>query len=260
MNPSEIAIILIVGTIALLVFVVFIVLIVIEYRRRQVKHITEKLELEHLYKQEVLQTQLEVQEQSFKYVSEEIHDNIAQTLSLARIKLFKATEKATDERAKANLETTTELVGNALDGLRGLSHVLNGGLVSKLTLKESLEKELRYVQEVNERTTELIVTGDAYEPDAEKKLMLFRIVQEAINNAVKHGQASMITVRLAYEPGSIKVEVTDNGKGFDASKVADSKGLGMTNMHVRAQLLGDINVASVEGRGTTITINVHTNE
>lgn len=260
MNPSEIAIILIVGTIALLVFVVFIVLIVIEYRRRQVKHITEKLELEHLYKQEVLQTQLEVQEQSFRYVSEEIHDNIAQTLSLARIKLFKATEKATDKRAKANLETTTELVGNALDGLRGLSHVLNGGLVSKLTLKESLDKELRYVHEVNERTTELIVTGDAYEPDAEKKLMLFRIVQEAINNAVKHGQASMITVCLAYEPGSIKVEVTDNGKGFDVSKVADSKGLGMTNMHVRAQLLGDINVASVEGRGTTITINVHTNE
>ncbi len=248
------------GTLTLVVFVFFIILILIEYRKRQLKHITEKLELEHLYKQEVLQTQLEVQEQSFKYVSEEIHDNIAQTLSLARIKLFKATEKATDERAKANLETTTELVGNALDGLRGLSHVLNGGLVSKLTLKESLEKELRYVHEVNERTTELIVTGDAYEPDAEKKLMLFRIVQEAINNAVKHGQASKIVVRLAYEPGLIKVSIIDNGKGFDASKVADSKSLGMTNMHVRAQLLGDINVESAEGSGTTITINVHTNE
>lgn len=260
MKTSEIVIILIVGTLTLMVFVFFVILIVIEYRRRQVKHITEKLELEHLYKQEVLQTQLEVQEQSFKYVSEEIHDNIAQTLSLARIKLYKAVDKAADEKAKASLQTTTELVGNALDGLRGLSHVLNGGLVSKLTLQESLEKELRYVHEVNERTTELIVTGDVYEPDAEKKLMLFRIVQEAINNAVKHGKASKIAVRLAYEPGRIKVEVTDNGKGFDVATVADSKGLGMTNMHVRAQLLGDINVESVEGSGTTITINVITNE
>ena len=84
MNTAEIAIVLIIGSLTLSVFVLFLLLILIEYRRRQVRHITEKLELKHQYHHAVMQTQLEVQEQSFKYISEELHDNIAQTLSLAR--------------------------------------------------------------------------------------------------------------------------------------------------------------------------------
>ena len=259
MNTAEIAVIFITGTLTLVVFLFFLVLIIIEYRKRQVKHITEKLEMEHRYKQEVLQTQIEVQEQSFQYISEEIHDNIAQTLSLARIKLFKTTERATDEAQKASLQTTTELVGNALEGLRSLSHVLNGGLVQKLPLKDSIEKELKYVADANEIETMLQVTGEYRELEAGKKLVAFRIVQEALNNAIKHAQASRISINLEYTAGKVSIVISDNGRGFDIAHT-QARGLGMHNMEMRAAMLGDLQVASQEGQGTTVTLNISTDE
>lgn len=259
MTTSEIAIILIIGTLTLLVFVVFIILIIIEYRKRQVRHITEKLEMEHRFKQVVLQTQIEVQEQSFQYISEEIHDNIAQTLSLAKIKLYKTGERAADETIKAGISTTTELVGNALDSLRSLSHVLNGGLVQKLPLRDSIDKELKYVADANEIETTLVVTGEYRELEAGKKLVAFRIVQESLNNAVKHAQAKRININLEFSERLVSIGICDNGKGFDAVNVKMG-GLGLYNMQMRAAMLGDLQITSLEGKGTTVTLNIRTDE
>ncbi len=260
MKATEIAIILITGTLTLLVFVLFLVLIVIEYRKRQVRHITEKLELKHQYQNEVMQTHLEVQEQSFKYISEELHDNIAQTLSLVRLKLYRTADNTADAELKERVESSNELLGTVLDGLRNLSHVLNGGLVSKLTLQESLEKELGYVRDVNEMHVKLELAGIPFDIGAEKKLLVFRIVQEAINNAIKHGKAKSIRIALVYNPEGLSVEIEDNGLGFDVGKMDDSKGLGLHNMHVRAKMLGNLNINSEPGKGTFITINIATNE
>lgn len=259
MSTSELAIILIVGTLTFLVLVVFIILIAIEYRRRQVKHITEKLEMEHRFKQEVLQTQIEVQEQSFQYISEEIHDNIAQTLSLAKIKLYKTGERAADDAVKAGITTTTELVGNALDSLRSLSHVLNGGLVQQLPLRESLEKELKYVADANEIETGLSVAGEYREMEAGKKLVAFRIVQESLNNAVKHAQAKRININLEFSERLVSIGISDNGQGFDMA-TKQKGGLGLHNMQMRAAMLGDLSVSSTRGEGTTVILNIRTDE
>jgi signal transduction histidine kinase len=240
--------------------VFFIVLIVMEYRRRQVRHITEKLELEHQYRNEVLQTQMEVQEQSFKYVSEELHDNIAQTLSLVKLKLYKTVGKTNDEALKAAIGSSTELLGNTLNDLRNLSHVLNGGLVSRLSLQDSIEKELSYIHGIKGLQCNLHMTGDSYDLSDEKKLLIFRIVQEAINNALKHGKATEINITLAYQRDILKVQIADNGTGFDSQKANDYKGLGLHNMHVRAKMLGHIDIQSQENKGTTITLTVNTNE
>lgn len=260
MIKSDVPIIFITGTLTLLVFVIFLILIVIEYRKRQVRHITEKLNLKHQYESEVLQAQLEVQEQSFKYISEELHDNIAQTLSLAKLKLYKTSTRATDEKVKEGIDVSTELVGNALNDLRNLSHILNGGLVSRLTLKESFEKELNYISDVKEINTNLTISGTPYEPNPEKKLMIFRIVQESIINAIKHGEAKIINVSLDYHHDHFEVTVSDNGKGFDTSKMSESKGLGLHNIHVRAKLLGTVNIESKKDLGTTIKLNIKNHE
>lgn len=260
MKTAEVAIIFITGTLTLLVFVFFLVLIVIEYRKRQVRHITEKLELKHQYQNEVLQTQIEVQEQSFKYISEELHDNIAQTLSLVKLKLYKTAGKAADENLKAGIEAANELLGTVLTDLRTLSHVLNGGLVSNLDLEESIDKELSYVASVKDIDTAVTLSGTKYELNPEKKLMVFRTVQEAINNALKHGKATSIKIHLAYEPQALTLQVADNGLGFDTQSIPGSKGLGLHNMHVRAKMLGSLDIQSAPGSGTTITLKITTNE
>lgn len=259
MKTAEVAIVFIIGTLTLLVFVVFLVLIVIEYRRKQVRHITEKLRLKHQYENEVLQTHIEVQEQSFKYVSEEIHDNIAQMLSLVKLKLYKTSGKATDEAVKEGIEKSAEMLGNTLNDLRNLSHTLNGGLISRLGLEESIEKELSYIRDANDVHAVLSITGTPYEFDGGRKLLAFRIVQEALGNAIKHGKAKEINIHIAYLKNSLTLQITDNGKGFDTQLLHTGKGLGLHNMQVRARMLGSIDVRSGEGRGTTISLNIHTN-
>ena len=258
METAEVAIIFIIGSLTLLVFVLFIVLILFEYRKRQVRHITEKLELKHRYQNEVLQTQIEVQEQSFKNISDEIHDNIAQMLSLVKIKLYKTATKTTDDEVLERLNTSTELLGKTLDDLRTLSHTLSGGMVAKIPFEESLEKELNYIQD-DDLKASLEVTGEPSELDGQQKLLAFRIVQEAINNAIKHGKARNINISLAYSKPTVQVAIADDGKGFDESLMETSKGLGLQNMQLRAKLLGDLHVTSTEGKGTTITLNIETN-
>lgn len=257
MNTAEIAIIFIIGSLTLLVFVLFIVLILFEYRKRQVRHITEKIEMKHRYQSEVLQTEIEVQEQSFKYVSDEIHDNIAQVLSLLKIKLYKVTNRISDETIKSGLEQSNELLDKALDDLRTLSHTLSGALVSKLLLEESLQNELSYVQDDDLKAT-LEVSGEPYDIDPAKKLLTFRIIQEAINNAIKHGKARNINISLAYADEQLTVSITDDGKGFDKELMEGSKGLGLQNMQLRAKMLGSMNVETGEGSGTCITLNIDT--
>ncbi|MCB0695941.1 MAG: hypothetical protein KDC07_01170 [Chitinophagaceae bacterium] len=257
-TSTKVAIVLTFGSLTLLVFVLFIILILFEYRKRQVRHITEKLELKHRYQNEVLQTQIEVQEQSFKYISEEIHDNIAQMLSLVKIKIYKTAGKTTDENVLSGLNTSTELLSKTMDDLRSLSHILNGGLVSKLTLEESLEKELDYVRD-DDMHAELTVKGQTYDIGGEKKLLAFRIVQESINNAIKHAKAQNINISLVYKTDGLIISIADDGKGFDTELMKGSNGLGLHNMQLRAKMLGSMGITSEQDKGTTITINIQTN-
>lgn len=256
MKTSEIAILFITGSLTLLVFVLFIVLIIIEYRKRQVRHVSEKLNLQHQFQNEVLRTKLEVQEHSFKYFSEEVHDNIAQVLSLVKLKLYKTAVKTNEEAIRLAIIDSNELLSKSLNDLRNLSHVLNGGHISKLSIVESLEKELGYVREIGDINACLSVSGDAYEIADDKKLLLFRIVQEAIGNAIRHGKANTINIEMAYAADSLEIAIADDGKGFDTKLLKESKGLGLQNMQVRAKMLGSFAVVSEPDKGTLITLSV----
>lgn len=261
MKTYEFTLIFIIGTLTMFVFVLFLILIMIEYRKKQARHITEKVKLENQFRNEVLQTKLEVQEQTFRYVSEEIHDNIAQTLSLVKMKLYHMSDNMGNEDQKRKLESSTSLLGNALQSLRSLSHILNGGLVSQLSLRENIEKELNYVRDVNNIKAGLKIFGSLFEPEPEKKLLIVRIVQEAINNAIKHGKASEININMSYVSGLFTVQIADNGLGFDVDEWSEhKKGLGLHNIYNRAKLLGDLDIQSAKLKGTIITLDIQTNE
>ncbi|HTN16099.1 MAG TPA: ATP-binding protein [Chitinophagaceae bacterium] len=260
MSTPEIAIIFIFGTLTLIAFVFFLILIIIEYRKKHIRHTTEKLNLKHQYQSQVLLTKLEVQEQSFNYVSEEIHDNIAQTLSLVKMKLYQVANRTVDPATKQSLDNTSEILGGALHDLRNLSHILNGSLVSKLTLQESIEKELSYLRETNNMKALLTVAGSTFEPNSEKRLLIFRIVQESVSNAIKHGKANEINVSLTHKSGIFTVQIADNGKGFDTATIGKNTGLGLHNINIRAAMLGKLDIQSGKDKGTLITLTIETNE
>ena len=209
------------------------------------------------FQQELLQTQLEIQEQTLQNISEEIHDNIGQVLSLVKLNLNTFPEHL-EEPVQKKLQDTELLLSKAIDDLRDLSQSMNTDKISSLGLEAALEQQLKQLQKTGRFTTNLHVGGNRYALEPQKEMVLFRMVQESLNNAIKHSGAKNIDIELLYRPGSLLLQISDNGKGFNPETKHPSKtGLGLKNMQNRAALIGAVfSVHSAINNGTSINIEL----
>jgi two-component system NarL family sensor kinase len=247
--------------IATIVFLLagFLIIILIAYSNsRKKKFIEEKQIMQSEFQNELLQTQLEIQEQTLKTISQEIHDNIGQALSLAKLNLN--TMPATnDEQLQQKIINSKELVSKAIVDLRDLSRSLDTDYVQEMGLLRAIEYELELIRKTGTMETQLQIEGTASRSDKQKELILFRIVQETFNNIIKHAEAKSIKVNVCYNPAELIMLITDDGKGVDLSPLNEQAnsgfGLGIRNMHNRAKLIGaDFSMQSSLGKGTEVKI------
>lgn len=205
------------------------------------------------FEQELLQTQIEIQEQTLKTISQEIHDNVGQVLSLAKLNL-----NTFEANPEGKLKNTKELVSKAINDLRDLSRSLHGDKIAEIGLQEALTNELRVLQNTGQFETQLKVTGETYKLEPQKEMVLYRIVQEALHNSVKHAKAARLQVFVNYQPALFILTITDDGRGFDLSGLQFSKtGIGLKSMNNRAALIGGkFSIDSAAGKGTSISIEI----
>lgn len=212
------------------------------------------------FSQTLLQTQLEIQEQTLKNISQEIHDNIGQALSLAKLNLNTMPEMP-DEALQQKLVNSKQLVSKAITDLRDLSRSLDTDYVQEMGLQRAIEYELEMIRKTGTMDTTLAVEGTLFRLDKQKELILFRIVQETFNNILKHAGAKSIMVNIGYAPDSFNLTIKDDGKGMNLQPLSEEKntnfGLGIRNMHSRAKLIGaDFSMISNPGEGTEVRINL----
>ena len=155
---SEIAQLLIYFTIAILLLGIFLIVFVIIYRLRMNNYLKEKEQTKLLYEQTLLQTQLEIQEQTLKNISQEIHDNVGQVLTLAKLNL--ATTAVDDSGAMEKIKTSQQLIGKAIQDLRDLSRSLNTDYVEEMGLLRSIEYELELLKKTGSIQTSFNITGN----------------------------------------------------------------------------------------------------
>lgn len=253
--------IMVIGALLFAILSTVIILSLVQYKRRQVQNRLEQANMRQVFENQLLRARLETQEQSFQFFSEEIHDNIGQTLSVVGMYLYQLQEN-TDPQNQNRLATLgSELLNKAITDLRGLSHTLNAQYVSKSNLEEILRQELDYINSAKGAICQLEVHGEPEEISSERQTLLFRIIQEGINNALKHAHAEHITVGLAYAAGRLTTKIQDDGKGMPEE--AEDKirtGLGFTNMQLRAKLLGGkLFVESKPRQGTKLWLNIEIN-
>ena len=235
----------------------FIIFIVISLRRRK-RMILEKNQLQSQFSQTLLQTQLEIQEQTLKNISQEIHDNIGQALSLAKLNL-NTMPPTNDEVLQQKILNSKELVSKAITDLRDLSRSLDTDYIQEMGLQRVIEYELEIIRKTGTVETNLVVEGSMFRVEKHKELILFRIVQETLNNILKHANAKNIHVNIEYCASDFTLIIKDDGKGVDLEALSDEKtnkfGLGIRNMHSRAKLIGaDFDMSSQPGRGTEVKI------
>lgn len=259
MNLDTSIIVFIVGSIIFMVFAITLVVFLVLHKRKRYEHLLEKQTMENNYHNQLLLSRMEVQEQSFRYFSEEIHDNIGQLLSIVKMQLHNIRSSSTEADTVKRAGESIEIMSKAITDLRNISHTLNSAFVTNAGLTDAVEKDMEYIRSAKDVKCLLHRKGDEYSLGNEKELLIFRIIQEAIANAVKHASPSEINVYLDYTPTMLTVTIADNGNGFETDNIKKS-GIGLNNMYVRTGLLkGKLTVTSEKNAGTIIRIEIDRN-
>ncbi|MFN8345889.1 MAG: ATP-binding protein [Spirosomataceae bacterium] len=247
--------------ILLLMLVIFIIVLTGLFKKRQLEYLQEKANLQWQYQQEILQTQLEIQNQTLQQIGRELHDNIGQLLSVMSINLNVLEEEAADEKTQTQIAATGKILQQTILQIRHLSKSLDGDFVKDFGLSESLSHELQRIRHTGKYQTEILIEGEPYRLEEKKEIVLFRIVQEMLNNILKHAAAKNILIRLHYRPAQFCLTVQDDGKGFDQEAVLNrtlsTSGAGLRNIQRRIEMLGgSYSIDTFPEKGTKIHLEL----
>jgi len=191
-----------------------------------------------------------------KRLARELHDSVNQMLfsASALAQTLPHVQKKDPERARLQLEEVAQLNRSALSEIRTLLLEMRPGNLLRMSFKELIDQLILSVQGRRSVKISCTVDGVSHLPD-EIHLGLYRIVQEALNNMVKHSDASEGYIELKAKDGQLVLEVRDNGSGFDTTE--QSSGFGIDGMRERATLIGAVlSLTSQKGSGTQIVVSM----
>lgn len=240
------------GTMFLLLFTLIMMMVLINYQRRKKKLAYEKKVMEAQFEQELLQTQLEMQEHTLKTVSQEIHDNVGQILSLAKVNLNILSMEGQQDPKIAEVK---ELVGKAIQELRAISTGYFADTLVEEGLIAAIKRELKQLEKTGIFSTSFQADTNQLLIDKTRTIFIYRMFQEICNNIIKHAQATEVAVRLLIEQQQIHMIISDNGNGFNESDETFKPGMGLSSIRQRALMIGaKVNIQSSAGQGTTIEL------
>jgi signal transduction histidine kinase len=213
---------------------------------------------------DVLERLEEARDSERRRLSRQLHDEVAQQLVIASIKLSRIEKKMLELYPENNdlisdIVVAQELILRNHQALRQMAHVLHSGILEHFGLPAALRKFESDIEALSDsETVEVgLDVSDNFprlRPTAE--IGIYRIVQEAVTNAVKHANAKNILIRLMHLDHSVEVVVRDDGRGFDINSLPPV-GIGFASMSERADILGArLTINSTPGVGTEITIEL----
>ncbi len=251
MVPSQISIWLIfIGTASLSVLLIFFYLLFIQYSRRKIEHLKQVNDLQFQFEQTLLKSQIEIQEQTLLYISREIHDNIGQVLSLVSLNL-----NTIEPSDKDKLDFTSSLVTKAIDDLRGLSKSLNPDRVQTIGLTQSIMTELDQLERTGRFKTNLQIEVGLGQISSEKTIILYRMIQEVLNNIIRHSEATEVLINIRNNGIEDIISISDNGSGFNTE--GNSSGLGLNNLKQRALMINaTLEITSKINEGTSVSFAI----
>jgi signal transduction histidine kinase len=236
-----------------------------EFEKQQEIARLQEQQLQDAQSREALRIQLfkrvmAAQESERQRIARELHDETGQGLTALGMGIRAVGNKIDARRnpqAAENLGKLEKLVSHSLDELQRLIADLRPSHLDDLGLPAALRWYAGSIEERLPLNVRVEVSGDEHRLDDQVKLALFRIVQEALNNAVKHADAKNVAVRLFYLPGVARIEIQDDGRGFDLSDLQDrgEPTWGLVGMQERAGILGgECRIQSTSGSGTMIEV------
>lgn len=200
---------------------------------------------------------IEAEEKERLRIARDLHDGVAQTMTAAKMQLEHFMESAEGTlKQHDELRNAFELVTDAAKEVRSISH----SMIPNALIKSGLVAAVRdFVNRMgNEKLKMNLVVLGLNERLADNiETVIFRVLQELVNNIVKHANAKEITIQLIREGKEFTLMVEDNGIGFDVEKMMDQQGIGLKNITSRVEYLnGRIDFDSTIGKGSTIIVEI----
>jgi signal transduction histidine kinase len=209
--------------------------------------------------QELSAKLVSVQEQERRHIARELHDEIGQALTAIKVELAFAQRAIENTQGPTTiLKDARTITDGALHQVRDLSHLLHPAALDEFGLVSAVEEHIKSFSRRHGIAAELSHASMEGRLSPDTEAAAYRIIQEALNNAAKHAQASECHVYLARQSDVLRIVIEDNGIGFDVSapRSADRRGLGLIGMRERASHLNGTVLIESGSRGTRITVEL----
>ncbi len=257
-QSQEIIFNIVIGIAIALLLVGFIVSIFFFYQKKEIKQERLMRDLRERFERELLNSQLEMQENTMKQIGEELHDNIKQQLLVVSMSLGFLPVEPDDPSYETIKESKTE-INNVIKDIAQLSHSLHTDRIFQVGLLESIDLEVERLRRIKTLKVNYLCKAKYNYFDGQTNTFIFRIMQEILQNVLKHAKATELNIDVYEQDVTLFViRIQDNGIGFDVnSNEGQSKtgGIGLTNMQNRADLINaDIKIESEKGKGTTVSL------
>ena len=256
MQQTEIITFIIVGNIILLVFIVGIILFMLQYKKRKAEHEKEKLMINQKHTQELLNTQIEMQLHTMQHIGREIHDSVGQKLTLASLYTQQLSYENKAPQVTDKIENISSIINDSLKELRQLSKSLTDDNVAENDMVSLLQYECDKINGLKNAKVHFNNNAGFINATYNQKSILLRVIQEFIQNCLKHAQCKNIHIELSKNQNSFSIKIADDGVGFDKNKIKN-KGIGLKNMEKRISIIdGKFDLQTTIGKGTTLTVEI----
>lgn len=217
----------------------------------------QKIQAEIRLQRQAAQDILEAEERERRRIAADLHDGVGQMLSAALLNLNDLHDKIpTDTSGKLTAEKTLALINESYNEMRSISHQMMPNALLKAGLASSVRE---FVEKLDgpKMKVYLDVVGLDERLDEQSETVIYRIIQEAVANVVKHAKASKLDIQLIKDKDGIDLVIEDNGVGFKSEKIHDFDGIGLRNIRSRVALLGGmVDIDTSPGQGTLLAIHI----
>jgi two-component system NarL family sensor kinase len=240
---------------AVLIVVIIIIFILLynRYRLKQQNILNQTLLTEQSLRNKAI---IEAEEKERIRIARELHDGIGQQLSATKMNMS-VFEASVPEKDKETFRTLIQLVDDTVKEVRSVSHNLIPNALIRSGLSSAVRDFVHNINNTDQLRVDLQIVGLNTRLEKTMEAILYRVLQESINNIIKHAQASQINIQLVQHPTYLNMLIEDNGIGFDTRLINQHEGIGLKNMTSRIQFLnGTIAFDSMPGKGTTVIIDI----
>ncbi len=242
---------------AIIIFSLLIVVAVfLFYNQRTLRLKAQMAEEKKRVQQDRFRVVIDTEDKERKRIARELHDGLGQMLSTVRLLVSDMDETNTEPKVIRSLK----VLDTTIEEVRIISHSMMPIQLIKSGITAALNGLVEMVNATKKFSIKLTIENDLILEEG-ISVAVYRAVQEIVNNSIKYSEASQISLSLTQEPKTLKVSVTDNGKGFDTKEISESKGIGWSNVYARMELIGgSVSIFSRQGEGTTVNLDIPLSE